>query len=99
MAIPMIAGPSAMASVMLLGSQQPDRMGDWSLALALAWGRDGADPVLGHLPVQGPRPGLPGRDRAADGHAAGRHFGPDAHGRDHGLAQGYPLKSGATPLQ
>ena len=37
MAIPMIAGPSAMASVMLLGSQQPDRMGDWSLALALAW--------------------------------------------------------------
>jgi multiple antibiotic resistance protein len=38
MAIPMIAGPSAMASVMLLGSQQPERMGDWSLALALAWG-------------------------------------------------------------
>ena len=38
MAIPMIAGPSAMASVMLLGSQQPDRMGDWSLALSLAWG-------------------------------------------------------------
>jgi multiple antibiotic resistance protein len=36
MAIPMIAGPSAMASVMLLGSQQPERMGDWSLALALA---------------------------------------------------------------
>jgi len=38
MAIPMIAGPSAMASVMLLGSQEPHRMGDWSLALALAWG-------------------------------------------------------------
>ena len=38
MAIPMIAGPSAMASVMLLGSQEPGRMGDWSLALALAWG-------------------------------------------------------------
>ena len=37
MAIPMIAGPSAMASVMLLGSQEPARMGDWSLALALAW--------------------------------------------------------------
>jgi small neutral amino acid transporter SnatA (MarC family) len=27
-----------MASVMLLGSQEPARMGDWSLALALAWG-------------------------------------------------------------
>jgi MarC family membrane protein len=38
MAIPMIAGPSAMASVMLLGSQEPGRMADWSLALALAWG-------------------------------------------------------------
>jgi MarC family membrane protein len=38
MAIPLIAGPSGMASVMLLGSQEPDRMGDWSLALALAWG-------------------------------------------------------------
>jgi small neutral amino acid transporter SnatA (MarC family) len=38
MAIPMIAGPSAMASVMLLGSQEPGRMGDWSLALAIAWG-------------------------------------------------------------
>ena len=37
LAIPMIAGPSGMASVMLLGSQQPDRMADWSLALFLAW--------------------------------------------------------------
>ena len=37
MAIPMIAGPSGMAAVMLLGSQEPDRMGEWSLALAIAW--------------------------------------------------------------
>lgn len=37
MAIPMVAGPSGMASVMLLGSQEPDRMGDWSLALFIAW--------------------------------------------------------------
>ena len=37
MAIPMIAGPSGMAAVMLLGSQEPDRMGAWSLALAIAW--------------------------------------------------------------
>ncbi len=37
-AIPMIAGPSGMAAVMLLGSQQHDRMGDWMLALVLAWG-------------------------------------------------------------
>jgi MarC family membrane protein len=37
MAIPLIAGPSGMASVMLLGSENPARMGDWSLALLIAW--------------------------------------------------------------
>ncbi|MFC7301260.1 MarC family protein [Cognatiluteimonas weifangensis] len=37
MAIPLIAGPSGMAAVMLMGSQEPDRMGAWSLALLLAW--------------------------------------------------------------
>ena len=36
-AIPMIAGPSGMAAVMLLGSQEPGRMGDWMLALTIAW--------------------------------------------------------------
>ena len=38
MAIPLVAGPSGMAAVMLMGSQEPDRMGAWSLALVLAWG-------------------------------------------------------------
>jgi multiple antibiotic resistance protein len=37
MAIPLIAGPSGMAMVMLLSTQYPDRMGDWSLALTIAW--------------------------------------------------------------
>ena len=37
MAIPLVAGPSGMAAVMLLGSQDPARMGDWTLALVLAW--------------------------------------------------------------
>ncbi|WP_374605391.1 YhgN family NAAT transporter [Arenimonas sp.] len=37
MAIPLVAGPSGMAAVMLLAAQEPDRMGDWSLALVLAW--------------------------------------------------------------
>ncbi len=36
-AIPMIAGPSGMAAVMLMGSQEPDRMAEWSLALFIAW--------------------------------------------------------------
>ncbi len=37
MAIPLIAGPSGMAAVMLMGSQEPDRMGAWSLSLMIAW--------------------------------------------------------------
>ena len=37
MAIPLVAGPSGMAAVMLLAAQEPHRMGDWSLALVLAW--------------------------------------------------------------
>jgi small neutral amino acid transporter SnatA (MarC family) len=37
MAIPLIAGPSGMAAVMLMGSEDPTRMGAWSLALMIAW--------------------------------------------------------------
>ena len=38
LAIPMVAGPSGMAAVMLMGSQEPGRMDEWSLALMIAWG-------------------------------------------------------------
>ena len=37
LAIPLVAGPSGMAAVMLMGSSEPDRLGDWSLALLIAW--------------------------------------------------------------
>ena len=37
LAIPLIAGPSGMAAVMLRGSNEPHRLGEWSLALLLAW--------------------------------------------------------------
>ena len=37
MAIPLVAGPSGMAAVMLMGSQEPARMGAWSMALMIAW--------------------------------------------------------------
>ncbi len=37
MAIPLVAGPSGMAAVMLMGSKEPDRLGEWSLALFVAW--------------------------------------------------------------
>ncbi|MEO9078463.1 MAG: YhgN family NAAT transporter [Rhodanobacter sp.] len=37
MAIPGIAGPSAMAALLLLTNTQPGRTADWVLALLLAW--------------------------------------------------------------
>ena len=42
LAIPLVAGPSGMAAVMLMGSNEPDRLTDWSLALLLAWGATSA---------------------------------------------------------
>lgn len=38
LAVPLLAGPSAMATVLLLVSRQPERMGSWLLALTLAMG-------------------------------------------------------------
>lgn len=37
LAIPMVAGPSAMAVVMLLSTNNPTRMTEWLLALLVAW--------------------------------------------------------------
>jgi len=37
LAIPLVAGPSGMAAVMLMGSREPERLGEWSLALFMAW--------------------------------------------------------------
>lgn len=42
MAIPLIAGPSGMAAVMLMGSNDPGRLFGWSAALLLAWGATAA---------------------------------------------------------
>ncbi|OGB72895.1 MAG: hypothetical protein A2486_13155 [Burkholderiales bacterium RIFOXYC12_FULL_65_23] len=36
LAVPLLAGPSALATVLLLASRQPDRVLDWIAALALA---------------------------------------------------------------
>ncbi|QOY63521.1 hypothetical protein INQ40_04585 [Lysobacter sp. H21R4] len=38
LAIPLVAGPSGMAAVLLLGSNEPGRLMEWSLALLIAWG-------------------------------------------------------------
>ena len=37
LAIPLVAGPSAMAMVMLIASNDPSRMTDWLIALFAAW--------------------------------------------------------------
>ena len=37
LAIPLVAGPSAMATVMLMMSQDPTRWRDWLIALTAAW--------------------------------------------------------------
>lgn len=37
LAIPLVAGPSAMAVLMLMASKNPDRMLEWTLALGAAW--------------------------------------------------------------
>ncbi|HEY4556167.1 MAG TPA: MarC family protein, partial [Lysobacter sp.] len=42
MAIPLVAGPSGMAAVMLMGSNDPTRLADWSVALLIAWGATAA---------------------------------------------------------
>ena len=42
MAIPLVAGPSGMAAVMLMGSNEPARLTDWSIALLIAWGATAA---------------------------------------------------------
>jgi len=38
----LVAGPSGMAAVMLMGSTEPARLGEWSLALVIAWGATAA---------------------------------------------------------
>ena len=42
MAIPLVAGPSGMAAVMLMGSNEPGRLPEWAFALLLAWGATAA---------------------------------------------------------
>ena len=42
LAVPLLAGPSAMATVLLLASRQPERIGEWVAALAVAMCISGA---------------------------------------------------------
>jgi len=53
LAIPMVAGPSAMAILLLLATRHPENLGLWSLALFLAWAATaiilGAAPLIKHV--------------------------------------------------
>lgn len=53
LAVPMVAGPSAMAILLLLATRHPDRLGLWSLALFLAWAATAiilaAAPLIKHV--------------------------------------------------
>lgn len=37
LAVPLLAGPSAIATVMLMVTREPDRMTEWLLAVIAAW--------------------------------------------------------------
>ncbi|OHB71111.1 MAG: hypothetical protein A2V70_04060, partial [Planctomycetes bacterium RBG_13_63_9] len=37
LATPMVAGPSTIATIMIFTSRQPDRLGQWLVALVVAW--------------------------------------------------------------
>lgn len=37
LAIPMVAGPSAIATLLIISNDQPDRMLDWTIAVFIAW--------------------------------------------------------------
>ncbi|MGE5153176.1 MAG: MarC family protein [Bdellovibrio bacteriovorus] len=37
LAVPMVAGPSAVAAILLLVSREPERLGDWWIAVSTAW--------------------------------------------------------------
>ncbi|MDT8438630.1 MAG: MarC family protein [Wenzhouxiangellaceae bacterium] len=53
LAVPLVAGPSAMAILLLLATRHPDQLGVWSLALFLAWVATAAilatAPLLKHI--------------------------------------------------
>ncbi|MGH7726525.1 MAG: YhgN family NAAT transporter [Candidatus Eiseniibacteriota bacterium] len=42
LAIPLLAGPSALSALLLLSRSAPNRLGDWFLALTIAWAASAA---------------------------------------------------------
>ena len=70
LAMPMVAGPSTIAVLLLLSSTEPERIWEWCTALVIAW--TAATVLLDGLAVPDARARRPrpARDRAPHGHAA-----------------------------
>jgi multiple antibiotic resistance protein len=49
LAVPMIAGPSVLATLVLMVRQEPSRLGDWFWAMTLAWVATSAILLLGSV--------------------------------------------------
>ncbi|PJC84992.1 hypothetical protein CSW98_17040 [Vibrio sp. HA2012] len=49
LAIPMLAGPSILATLILIAHQEPGRMADWTIALVLAWAASSLILMFGEL--------------------------------------------------
>ncbi len=49
LAVPMLAGPSIIATLILLAHQDASRMSDWTLALLIAWGASATILLLGEV--------------------------------------------------
>ena len=49
LAVPMIAGPSVLATLVLMVRQEPSRLGDWFWAMTLAWIATSAILLLGNV--------------------------------------------------
>ena len=80
MAIPGVAGPSAMAALMLLTNSQPGRTADWSIALFCAWLATALILLSSTYLFRWLGDQRADRAGTVDGHAAGRAVGADVPG-------------------
>ncbi len=86
LAIPYVAGPSTLATLLLLMSREPQRWPEWLLALTCAWLVSAAILVLGGRIGDFLGTARPAGARAAHGPAAGGARGADVDRRSAGCA-------------
>ena len=98
LAVPAIAGPSALATVMLMASRDPAIFGTWALALTIAMAVDDGGAARGAALASGSGRARGDRVRAADGTRADRAGRADAAERRARVRRATPMKRpGAGP--